>query len=247
VSPVTASTDVVDSSGDSLLGLLGANALVAAIKALLEDQSTAPQGIYQKTMDTFESDTGTNLQTSTFQTTFQTTVSAATSTAQCNAMAVTALDYNVYNPTNTDNPNNWISAAVAILPAGYDAFEVEVRTPNFNMDYYYLDQDATIRSSQILAQPAFQILLLRGASLGTAVQVQSGTIDWTSNIGKIAISAPAAGTYFVALRLIPTYDLNMYWPRTGSAPNQIFFYDFVQQGGDSSVTQFTASAFTNIT
>jgi hypothetical protein len=162
-------------------------------------------------------------------------------------MAVTALDYNVYNPTNTDNPNNWISAAVAILPAGYDAFEVEVRTPNFNMDYYYLDQDATIRSSQILAQPAFQILLLRGASLGTAVQVQSGTIDWTSNIGKIAISAPAAGTYFVALRLIPTYDLNMYWPRTGSAPNQIFFYDFVQQGGDSSVTQFTASAFTNIT
>jgi hypothetical protein len=83
VSPVTASTDVVDSSGDSLLGLLGANALVAAIKALLEDQSTAPQGIYQKTMDTFESDTGTNLQTSTFQTTFQTTVSAATSTAQC--------------------------------------------------------------------------------------------------------------------------------------------------------------------
>lgn len=63
VSPITDNTAVLDSSGNSLLGLLGANALVALIKKLMEDQDTGSGSLWKEIFDIFDTETGQDLRT----------------------------------------------------------------------------------------------------------------------------------------------------------------------------------------
>lgn len=58
---ISDNTDVVDSAGSSLLGLLGSNALIALIKKLVEDNDAAAGGIYDQVFNTFDMETGQNL------------------------------------------------------------------------------------------------------------------------------------------------------------------------------------------
>ena len=54
-------TDVVDGAGSSLLGLLGANALMALLKGLMEDNTTSTGSIWDKIFDIFNNETGTDI------------------------------------------------------------------------------------------------------------------------------------------------------------------------------------------
>jgi hypothetical protein len=61
VSAISPSSAVVDGNGTSLLGLLGANALLALIKGLMEDGSTGAGSIFTKVFDLLEQETGSDL------------------------------------------------------------------------------------------------------------------------------------------------------------------------------------------
>lgn len=58
---IGADTDVVDGGGNSLLGLLGANALMALLKGLMEDDTTNTGSIWDKVFGLFEDETGTDI------------------------------------------------------------------------------------------------------------------------------------------------------------------------------------------
>jgi hypothetical protein len=244
-------TDVLDNAGSSLLGLLGSNILIALIKRLVEDNSTASDGIYQKVLDTLTIDTGQDLQAATFYYTAQTSVSNTTVSSKLAASTATLGTYGEYSTTLTDNRDNWISAAVATLPAGYNTLTVQIKTPSFTMDYYALDQDGNIFQSGVYAQPAFEVNLMYGNTYANSAIIAQSTVDWTTNTTQVAIDNPAAGTYYVGLRLIPTYDLNMNWTGrttpTGATParNQIYFFDFDDLGADTSNAVFVAAASLN--
>jgi len=242
---INQATNVLDASNNSLLGLTTANLLIAAIKALIDDSSAASGGIFSQTMQVFQDQTGVALTGQTFYAVVTTEVSEATSLSQCQAMLNTGYPYGVYNPANSLARANSINAAVATLPAGYDSLEIEVRTPTFIMDYDFKDSSGNIRTESVFAQPPFKVQLLRGNSLATATLLTENTVDWTSNFAKISYPAPSAGTYWVALNLIPTYDLNAYWTgRTGAQNNEIFFYNFTTSG-TSSKTFFSTAAISN--
>lgn len=54
-------TDVVDSGGNSLLGLLGANALLALLKGLMEDGDSGTGSVFDKIFDIFNTEKGVDL------------------------------------------------------------------------------------------------------------------------------------------------------------------------------------------
>lgn len=56
-------TDVVDASGDSLIGLLGANGLLALLNAMMEDGDAGSGSLFEKIFDIFNDETGTDLVT----------------------------------------------------------------------------------------------------------------------------------------------------------------------------------------
>lgn len=61
VSPVTVNTAVVDGSGNSLLGVLSASALISLIKGLMEDNASGNGTIFGQVFDVFDQQTGVNL------------------------------------------------------------------------------------------------------------------------------------------------------------------------------------------
>ena len=54
-------TDVVDGAGDSLLGLLGANALMALLSGLMDNNDSGTGSIWEKVFDIFNNETGTDI------------------------------------------------------------------------------------------------------------------------------------------------------------------------------------------
>lgn len=243
---VVQNTNVLDQNGDSLLGLLGANALIAAVKKLLEDNDPAAGSIFAKTFEVFDQETGTVLQDVTYSETFNSEVDISTTVTKLTAMSATANNNYVYNTNNTNNRNNWIVAPSLTLPETYSAVNVDIRTPTCEMSYDFLDQNDVERTATIFAQPAFSIRVLfnpAGAApnLFTATELEVSTVDWTSNFARVSLTRDLnvgpflpAGTYWVALQLIPSYDLNMHWPvRDGASvvPQHIYFYDFLVFSG----------------
>ena len=63
VSAITPSSAVTDANGASLLGLLGANALIALLKGLMEDGATGPTSIFDKVFELLFNETGSDLRT----------------------------------------------------------------------------------------------------------------------------------------------------------------------------------------
>ena len=234
VSPVTPSTAVMDENGDSLLGVLGANALMAAIKQLLEDNATGPDGIYGKVLETYEGETGKDLTESTVAIEFTTTIDHTTTVAALNAMSATTSPYHRYDPVNKNNPANWIQTSV-FVPSGWDNFSVNFKTPNITMDYDLWDSGASqVRTSTIRAQPAFNLYINRGDTLANSETITYTTIDWNSNFNTLNVANPVEGTYWVSLQILQTYDLDMFWPVAQGGQlgleNEIFFYNWYDLG-----------------
>ena len=93
------------------------------------------------------------------------------------------------------------------------------------MNYNFQDRVGNVVVGQISAQPAFAIQVKEGANL-----VAQNTIDWTSSTVSFNLVNQAAGSYTVAMFLIPTYDLDMNWSRgnltSDDEKHQIFFTGF---------------------
>jgi len=159
-------------------------------------------------------------------------VAAPTVITKLNAMTATSDPDDIYDATPNLNRSNWISAAIGV-PAGIDILEFEISTPAMFFDYQYKDQNDVTRTAQnFTAQPPLELSIFFGADLATATAVESSTIDWNNNSQKLVINGPAAGTWWIIGRSIPTYDLNMYWVRsnlpTPVEPNLIFPTNFQQ-------------------
>jgi hypothetical protein len=144
-------------------------------------------------------------------------------------MSVTSDTNHVYDTANLDDRDNWIVTNV-VVPAGWDQLEVIFKTPTCEYSYDFIDDTGTQRTLQIRAQPAFLVALYEGTSLATATLITDTTIDWNNNTQRISIPDPDAGTYWGVLKLLPTYNLDMYWPRSFSEPNEIWPYDFTVSG-----------------
>lgn len=236
------STDVTDSSGNSLLGTLSASALIALIKGLMEDNASGSGSLYNGFNTTYYSDTGKIITDAQVSYTYSTTINNTTTTSLLNAQMTNLGTYGEYNQTYTGNRNYW-PYTYAVVPSGYDLLEIEVRTPLYNMSYDFYDPiTSSVLTLSAYAQPAFEVNILRGSTLAGATIVAKSTIDWTSNYNKMLINNPTAGTYWVGLRLIPTLDLNSAWNKGSGPTNNIYFYNFVDQGSGSSVVQYTITA-----
>ena len=242
-------TDVVDDLGNSLLGLLGANGLLAVLKGLMEDNETGNNpftgtpGLFEEFENTFGTATGGKSLTglSEVDNVF-TTISASTVGTQLAAMTAGSDANLTYDNTNASNILNSINTSTTI-PAGYTALSANIETPTVTSQWKYVDHTGSVITATAQAlQPAFNCAIYFGASLATSTFVTNATVDWTSNYVKLSYPNPPAGTYWVVLRLIPTLDLNMnYTGRPGNnagAPsaNQIFLNNFTTFAGTSDCT-----------
>jgi hypothetical protein len=152
--------------------------------------------------------------------------STANTEAALNAMAAGYTDTNGYVQSTV--ASNAINLGWSI---GSDVITlvVNIKTPTMTMLYNSLDQDGNVVSQGIQAQPAFGIILYQGpiGNIAGSTQISETTVDWDTNLCVVQASNPAAGNYWINTFIIPTYQLNMNWPRgTGVAANQIFFNTF---------------------
>jgi hypothetical protein len=246
VSAITPSSAVVDSSGNSLLGLLGANTLIALLKGLMEDGNSGVGSIFKKIFDVFDTTTGKNLITSSASTPTYFTVAEATVLSKLQAMNTGMTPETGFDFDYRDDRANWISISLAV-PAGISVLDIDIKTPTMQMDFEGYDQTDTIRTFPIIAQPAFNIVCLRGATLAAATVVSQQTIDWNSNYSKLVVQSPPADTYWIVGVLIETYDLTQWWdrPSNPAAKNALYFDNFAVIGSPSSDMSFVVNQIIN--
>ena len=237
VSAVTDSTAVVDPSTGQISPLLFALPLLLSLLDGLNDAQ--PNALFNGIFNAFENDTGKDLINAEVFFSFTSTLSGASVATKLDAMSATSRPYFIYDPANQNPLANRLVFEFTI-PDGYTTAEFEIQSPTCNMDYYALDQDAEIILFSIFAQPAFSITVRKGATLAGSALVTESTVDWTSNYTKLVVNNPTGDTYYVTMRIIPTYDLNMNWPtRDGYAeasPNFIYFSEFSSVGSATCTT-----------
>lgn len=164
-------------------------------------------------------------------------VSGATCLTKLNQMTAGYTQQNGYNETNRLDRSRWIATSVP-LGAVPDILTIDVKTPLLRCSYDFQDRTGTIRSQVLLAQPPLQVGVFFGTTLATATQVAATTIDWNSNYNRIVLKTPAVGTYWIVGIAIPTYDLDMYWSRTGLTPgdyNTIWPINYTDEFGNFDV------------
>jgi hypothetical protein len=209
---------------------------------IAQNSPAAAGGIFDKYNTTYQTQTGKNLAQAQTVVSFTSVITETNTMAALTAMEATTEDYHVYGAAAADKAN-WITT-FAVVPAGWDLLEVEVKTPNITASYDVIDNDDNEIVQVVNAQPAFFCRIFKGSNLATATKVAETTIDWNSNYIKLNIASPAADTYWFTLNIIPTYDLNLYWDRsatTSAFANEIYLFDFTSNGPESSTTSFKVS------
>jgi hypothetical protein len=216
-----------------LLGLL--NGLIAQINP------AASGGIFDKYNTTYQNQTGKDLSQATVAIENTSIISHTTTLAKLNAMSATSQAYGRYDGAVVNNRANWISYGSSVGP-GWDTLICEFTTPQLEFAYYYWDGSA-VQNSGARAQPAFDLYILYGSTLAGATILKQTTIDWNSNFNRLAYNAPASGTYWFAMSILPTYDLNMYWSAANGGlagePNTIFPINWVDLGTGITECTFT--------
>lgn len=121
-----------------------------------------------------------------------------------------------------------VIANTIVLPftttSNYKVAEVTVTTPLCEFDYEYQDRTGNVNSQVgFVAQPAMGIsLVLNGITL-----IADASVDWNTNTTRFIVPNMVAGNYTINAYIVPTYDLDMNWVRTGVDPsNKIFFTNF---------------------
>jgi len=239
-------TDVVDGSGSSLLGLLGANGLMAVLKGLMEDNETGNNpftgtpGLFEEFDTTFGLASGGKTLTdlSEVDNVF-TTISASTVGTQLALMTANSNSDFVYKDSDLVIANG-ISTSTTI-PTGYTAISANIETPTVGAQWKYVDHTGTVITAPSDAlQPAFAVFLGVGSSPSTMTLLSTATVDWTSNYVKLSYPNPGAGTYWIAMTIIQTLDLSMNY--TGRSPG----VGFVQPSPSSIfLNNFTTFAVTS--
>jgi hypothetical protein len=230
VSPVTASSAVVNTATGQVeplqytLPLL--MTLLSAVNAGTGNQLTT--GVFNG----FQQQTGKDLITAQVSYSFTSTLSGASVAAKLAAQSAGSDGYLIYNDANTTNLANSISYFFGI-PAGWNNVDFEIQTPTCSMNYWALTTAGEVLFTGTYAQPAFTVQIRRGATLASSTVVAESTVDWTTNYSKLVVPNPVPDTYWVRLYIIPTYDLNQYWPVRGGrsvAGNYVYFNNFASVG-----------------
>lgn len=234
---LTPTTNALDSSGN-ILNTLALTGLLKLLDNLIaQNSASAAGGIFDKYNTTFESVTGKNIENVPVLVQNVFTISNTTVMSKLAAMSATTLDYGIYETVNQNNRSNWISASTTLTQT-YNSLSFEIKLPTVVEEYYYKDQTDTLTLGEITAQPAFFINILLGSSLATATLVSQSTVDWTTNTATATIDDTSIGTYWLALQIIPTYDLSLNWTTRGSTTvdgNKIFLTNFTSLGTSSDV------------
>jgi len=161
-------------------------------------------------------------------------ISAASVLSKLNAMATGYTTNNGYDATYRDDPANWLSVGFS-LPSNVKNFTMFMSTPFVEASYETRDQTNTVVNLAVGAQPAMFLELRFGATLATSTVVKRTTIDWQANSNQISVANPTAGSYWFAGIIIPTYQLNLNWVRTGGPvqPNEVYFSSFANPGSST--------------
>jgi hypothetical protein len=235
-SAVTTSTAVVDADTGEI------NPLIFTLPLLLKllDGVNAGQGNQMTTgiFDGFTAQTGKNLTTAQILYTYTDTITGNNVATKLAAMTAGADQYGTYDQTNVTNRANMITFQFYI-PAGYTTATFEIQSPTVRMEYYTLVNGTPTLFTDTYAQPPFSLAVRRGANLATATSVATSTVDWTSNYSRLVVNSPSENTYWVTMYLLPTYDLNTYWPtrvNPGQQPNLVYFINFTSVGPASCTT-----------
>jgi len=205
-------TSVLNSSGATLSLLLAVPSLLKALDTFMNGSTTALNSVAKTQSVVY-------------------TVSNADCVTKLNAMTAGYTLASGYNNTNVLTPANWISVNFTTTTA-FDIISIDLQTPLVNSEYDYEDQSSIAQTGSLTSQPTLGIGLLTGNTLATATEVIGSTIDWTNNFSKISYANAPAGNYFIMAYTIPTYALNMNYPRSLGAGDEskIFQYNFSSPG-----------------
>jgi hypothetical protein len=193
-------TSLLDSAGTPIALLLGLNTLLKGVDTFMGGNATAFNSTPKSDVSTLS-------------------VSNANCVTKLQAMTAGYTQANGYVLGNVTNPANWMTVSFS-LSKSYSSLKVDIQTPNVVYDYDYLDQDATVQTGSITAQPPVGVTLQKGANTTVGLEVAGSTVDWNSNYTQIILSNVTAGTYWVSLYALQTFALNMYWPRSLAAGSE---------------------------
>jgi hypothetical protein len=251
-STISGGGDILDDSDVPIGSLLGANGLLYLLNQFLQSGNTDPYtnsngtfgSVFDQFLNVFGNETGKDLTAARTTNTTILTYNAATIQTALNNMATTTDTYNVYQFGYYDNPNYWIKSYITFSGSASELL-IEIELPNADMNYYAYDHTGTAVAFTVNAQPPFLIQVWDAEPTPSFMPnlIDRTTVDWNSTIARVSIPSPSSGTYWVSATLIPTYDLNMNWPRTPGAgfypvlKNEIFMFNFVV--GSSMKFQYT--------
>lgn len=215
-------TNVIDSSNNSLLGLLGANVLIALIKQLMENGATGNNSIFGQVFSLLDGITGVNLPGALGNTIIPGTSTVQTRTA---AQTVTILNAATANYTTNDGYDLAVVTNNPFLNYGVTTkstplLTITVSMPLLNFDYEYLDPIANAKATanSFVAQAPIEIVVYRD---NFSTIVAQATQDWQLNNTRFSIPNAPAGNYIVTSFPTATYILNQDWAnRTGVANGQ---------------------------
>jgi hypothetical protein len=217
VSPVTASTAVVDENGDSLLGLLGANALLALIKKLMEDNDASPQSIFSQVFDVFNEETGYDPRDQ----------SGIASQLATSAFTNQQINLRAGNATLAGfagtSPSDPALEFTFTVDAAGSALQIVTESPYGLCDYEFVSRTGDIETmNNVLLYYPSLIRIYKNN-----VEISESTVDWQTQSTTTLVTASQTGgslvgTWKITYTVIPTYDLNMRNPNAANSP-EIFF------------------------
>jgi len=217
VSPVTASTAVVDENGDSLLGLLGANALLALIKKLMEDNDSSPQSIFSQVFNVFDQETGYDPRDQSGIASQLATIAFTNQQINLRAGNATLAGFAGTSPSSPA-----LEFTFTVDAAG-SALQIVTESPYGLCDYEFVSRTGAIETmNNVLLYYPSLIRIFKNN-----VEISEATVDWQTQSTTTIVTANQAGgslvgTWKITYTVIPTYDLNMRNPNFTNSP-AIFF------------------------
>lgn len=225
---INENTDVVDEEGDSLLGLLGLNALLALLKNVLEDGDADPLNLAFGNAEVL-----TGLDIGKFS------YSAAQTLSVLNAVGNTYTTQNGYDPTAQ---NNNLFEWVIPIDRQVQLLTMTMQSPTLIYQYEVQDRTGTIITNAINGQATVYCVFSYAATVedvGTVneVGIEASFVDWNGQAAIFNYNDAPAGYWIVRASLQPTYDLNLNWTRTGfGETNLIYSFNFQNVQKPASLT-----------
>lgn len=217
VSPITPSTPLVDSNGNSISTLLALPALLSFLDTQVDDGLGATEVTVA-------------------------TRSYANSIGNLNNMTA---NYTTNAGYDIDQVDTYAFRESYVLNESRNLLTITVTTPFVFFEYEFLDpvSNTIITANNFAAQPPLRIEVIRGPNADEIIG--AATVDWQLNSATFQFAYPSANTYTVWGGAVQTYILNQDWVRgdgnTGIEPQAVYPINFSAIDANVDLNGYTVS------